>query len=123
MAGETAISRTYNLLETATDPARLTSLWDVISTNVPTIHQFLDEEAYVSKPGDRFRFPVLKELPTVVGAGATQDITPSYINPWTMAEYGFKFIWVPVAIPNQHLILNQGENQRIDIVQGTMEAM
>lgn len=123
MAGETAISRTYNLLETATDPSRLKGLWDVISTNVPTIHHFMDEEAVQEAPGDRFRFSVLKELPQVTGAGATQDIEPGYINPWTVAEYGFKFIWVPVAIPNQHIILNQGPNAHFDIVKGTMESM
>lgn len=123
MAGETAISRTYNILETATDPANLPGLWDVISTNVPTIHHFLEEEAYQSAPGDRFRFRVLKELPTVTGAGATQDIVPQYVSPWTVGEYGFKFIWVPVALPNQHIILNQGENARFDIVKETMEAM
>ena len=123
MAGNTAISRTYDLLSTATDPSNIPGLWDVITSNIPTIHYFLDEASMESAPGDRNRFRVYKEEAPATGAGATQDVVATYIDPWTVGEYGFKFIYVPVKLPNQHLILNAGENQLIDIVKDTMAVM
>ena len=123
MAGNTSITRTYDLLSTATDPANTPGLWDVITSNIPTIHYFLDEAVMETSSGDRNRFRVYKEEISGVGAGATQPVAATYIDPWTVGEYGFKFLYVPVRLPNQHLILNAGENQRIDIVKDTMAVM
>ncbi len=123
MAGNTAISRTYDILSTATDPSNVPGLWDVITSNIPSIHYFLDEATMETSPGDKNRFRVYKEEASGVGAGATQDVVASYIDPWTVGEYAFKFLYVPVKLPNQHLILNAGENQRIDIVKDTMAVM
>lgn len=123
MAGNTAISRTYDLLSTATNPANVPGLWDVITSNIPSIHYFLDEASMETAPGDRNRFRVYKEEVAATGAGASQDVVASYIDPWTVGEYGFKFIYIPVRLPNQHLILNAGENQIIDIVKDTMAVM
>src|SRR3990167_370392 len=123
MAGNVAISRTYDLLAAATDPTNIPGLWDVITSNIPTIHHFLDEASLETAPGDKSRFRVYKEEVTSVGAGASQDVVANYIDPWTVGEYGFKFIYVPVRLPNQHLILNAGENKIIDIVKDTMAVM
>ena len=123
MAGATAISRTYNILETATDPSNIAGLWDVITSNIPTIHYFLDEATMETVPGDKARFRVYKEEAQSTGAGATQDVVASYIDPWTVGEYGFKFLYVPVRLPNQHIILNAGQNQVVDIVKDTMAVM
>ena len=123
MAGATAISRTYNILETATDPSNIPGLWDVITTNIPTVHYFLDEATMETTPGDKARFRVYKEEAAATGAGATQDVVATYIDPWTVGEYAFKFIYVPVRLPNQHLILNAGANQIVDIVKDTMAVM
>src|SRR3990167_6765268 len=123
MAGNVAISRTYDLLAAATDPSNIPGLWDVITSNIPTIHYFLDEATIETAPGDKSRFRVYKEEAAATGAGPTQDVVASYIDPWTVGEYGFKFIYIPVRLPNQHLILNAGENQQIDIVKDTMAVM
>jgi hypothetical protein len=123
MAGATAISRTYNILETATDPSNIPGLWDVITSNIPTVHYFLDEATMETAPGDKSRFRVYKEEAQATGAGATQDVVATYIDPWTVGEYAFKFIYVPVRLPNQHLILNAGPNKIIDIVKDTMAVM
>ena len=123
MAGATAISRTYNILETATDVSNIPGLWDVITSNIPTIHYFLDEATMETAPGDKARFRIYKEEAAATGAGATQDVVASYIDPWTIGEYGFKFIYVPVRLPNQHIILNAGANQVVDIVKDTMAVM
>lgn len=123
MAGNTAISRTYDLLSTATDPSNIPGLWDVITSNIPSIHYFLDEASMETASGDRNRFRVYKEEGQSTGAGATQDVVATYIDPWTVGEYGFKFLYVPVRLPNQHLILNAGENKVIDIVKDTMAVM
>lgn len=123
MAGNTTISETYGILAAATDPANLPGLWDVITSNIPTIHYFLDEASFETLPGNRNRFRIYKEEVSGVGAGPTQDVVASYIDPWTVGEYGFKFLYVPVRLPNQHIILNAGPNQRIDIVKDTMSVM
>ena len=123
MAGNVAISRTYDILATATDPSNIPGLWDVITSNIPTIHYFLDEATLETAPGDQSRFRVYKEEASGVGAGPTADVVASYIDPWTVGEYAFKFLYVPVRLPNQHLILNAGENQIVDIVKDTMAVM
>jgi len=123
MAGSTAISVTYDILSTATDRSNIPKLWDVITSNIPTIHSFLDEATMETMPGDKARFRVYKEEAPATGAGATQDVAPIYIDPWTVGEYAFKFIYVPVRLPNQHLILNAGQNKIIDIVKDTMAVM
>lgn len=119
----TAITKTYALLETATDPSNVPGLWDVISSNIPTIHDLFDDASMETAPGDKNRFRVYKEEAQGTGAGATQPVVASYIDPWTVGEYAFKFLYVPVKLPNQHLILNAGENQQIDIVKDTMAVM
>ena len=123
MAGATAISRTYNILETATDPSKIAGLWDVITSNIPTIHHFLEEASEELAAGDKWRFRVYKEEVSATGAGASQDVVASYIDPWTVGEYAPKFIYVPVRLPNQHIILNAGANQVFDIVKDTMAVM
>lgn len=123
MAGNTTISRAYDLLSASTDPTKMGMLWDVITQNIPTIHEFLDDGAMEVPPGDKVRFRVYKEEAQATGAGATQDVVATYIDPWTVGEYGWKFIYVPVKLPNQHLILNAGGNQLIDIVKDTMAVM
>lgn len=123
MAGNVAINRTYDLLAAATDPSNIPGLWDVITSNIPTIHYFLDEATIETAPGDKSRFRVYKEEAAATGAGPTQDVVASYIDPWTVGEYGFKFIYIPVRLPNQHLILNAGDNKVIDIVKDTMAVM
>lgn len=123
MAGNTTISRVYDIFSTATDPSNIPGLWDVISSNIPTIHHLLDSASMETKPGDKSRFRVYKEEAQATGAGATQDVTANYIDPWTVGEYGFKFIYVPVKLPNQHLILNAGPNQILDIVKESMGVM
>ena len=70
MANPTAISRTYNILETATDVSNIPGLWDVITSNIPTIHYFLDEATMETAPGDKARFRIYKEEAAATGAGA-----------------------------------------------------
>lgn len=121
MAGETTISRTFGLLETATDPSNIDGLWDVITSNIPTIHYVLDD-AMEAPPGDFVQFRVFKELMSAVGAGRTATITANYPTPWTTGRYGYKFIYVPFRLPNQDLVLNAGEAQLFDIVKDSMAA-
>ena len=123
MAGNTAINVTYDILSTATDRSNIPKLWDVITSNIPSIHYFLDEATMETVPGDKARFRVYKEEAPATGAGATQDVVPIYIDPWTVGEYAFKFIYIPVRLPNQHLILNAGQNKIVDIVKDTMAVM
>ena len=123
MAGATAISRTYNILETATDPSKIPGLFDVITSNIPTIHYFLDEAKEELPAGDKWRFRVYKEEAAGTGAGPTQDVVASYIDPWTVGEYAPKFLYVPVRLPNQNIILNQGPNQVFDLVKDAMAVM
>lgn len=123
MAGATAISRTYNILETATDPSKIPGLWDVITSNIPTIHYFLDEASEELPAGDKWRFRVYKEESTVTGAGPTQDVVASYLDPWTVGEYAPKFLYAPMRLPNQHIILNSGPSQIFDIVKDSMAVM
>lgn len=123
MAGNVTISRVHDILTTATDPSNIPGLWDVITTNIPTIHHFLDDASMETAAGDKSRFRVYKEEAASTGAGPTQDVTATYIDPWTTGEYGFKFLYVPVRLPNQHIILNAGENQIFDIVKDTMAVM
>lgn len=123
MAGNTTISRVYALLETATLPSKTPGLWDVITANIPAIHHFFNEATMETDPGDKNEFRIYKEEIPGTGAGATQDVVASYIDPWTKGEYAFKFLYVPVRLPNQHLILNAGPNQQIDIVKDAMAVM
>ena len=123
MAGETAISRTYNILETATDPSKIPWLFDVITSNIPMVHLFLDEASEELAAGDKWRFRVYKEEIGATGAGPTQDVVASYASPWTVGEYAPKFIYVPLRLPNQQIILNSGPNQVFDLVKDAMAVM
>src|SRR3990167_34536 len=123
MAGETAISRTYNILETATDPSKIPGLFDVITSNIPTVHMLLDEASEELPAGDKWRFRVYKEEIGSTGAGPTQDVVASYASPWTVGEYAPKFIYVPLRLPNQQIILNSGPNQVFDLVKDAMAVM
>lgn len=96
----TAISRTFNLLETATDPSNIPGLWDVITSNIPTIHHMWDESSMEARPGNYTTFQVFKELIPAIGAGRTSVITATYPDFWTTGRYGFKFIYIPLRLPN-----------------------
>lgn len=125
MAGETAISRTYGFLNTLTGPAVMKEIFDVITSNQPTFHHFLDEEAEEADGGDAIRFNLFKEIIPGTGAGRTQPVTADYITPWTIAEYQYKFLYVPALLPKQDLILNEaaGGNRLESLVGGTASAM
>ena len=125
MANETAISRTYNLLSSTTAPSQTKKVWDVISTNVPTIHHLFDESPFEIPAGDQARFTVFKELITGTGAGPTQSVPATYIQPLTVGEYAFKFLYIAAYLPKQDLILNYsaGENKLVDYLAASMEAM
>ena len=125
MAQETAISRTYGFLNTLTGPAVVKEIFDVITPNIPTIHHFLDEDSEECDGGDAIRFNLFKEIIPGTGAGRTQPVTADYITPWTVAEYQFKFLYVPALLPKQDLILNEaaGGNRLESLVAGTTTAM
>lgn len=122
MAGDTAITDTFDRVFTTTRTTILPKVWDQITTNIPVIYWLnLEGQVEMHEGGAALEFNVFKELMTAVGARATQKVTPVYVDPVTRGRYVWKNIYVPFKVPGIDLRKNMGPNAVVDLMVTVVE--
>src|SRR3990167_2563028 len=125
MAGNTAISTTFDRVFSTTHPQVMPKVWDNITTDIPFVH-YLAEAGRVRfvEGGSALDFNVFKELGNAVGyASGTSTLTPVSLDPVTRGRYVWKNIALPFKIPGPDLRRNQGPTQIADLMAVVVESV
>ena len=115
MAGEATFTDTIGRLLSTTRSQVERMVFDVVTTRVPLIH-YLMQEKRTKDGGAYLEAPVMKEVPTVIGAATTSaTLAPAFLAPATKTRYAWKNIYAPFMIPGPDIRKNKGPEKQIDL--------